>query len=64
MTMFVKSKDNTDEMWNGARSGREGAVDVFGADEVRQRDSACACTFLLIHPFAGRPPTSLCWHLG
>ncbi|ORY66952.1 peptidase M24, structural domain-containing protein [Leucosporidium creatinivorum] len=34
MTMFVRSKDNTDEIWNGARSGREGAVDVFGADDA------------------------------
>lgn len=35
MTMFVRSKDNTDEVWNGARSGREGAINVFGADDVR-----------------------------
>lgn len=34
MTMFVRSKDNIDEVWNGARSGREGAIDVFGADDV------------------------------
>lgn len=35
MTMFCPSKDINDEMWHGARSGREGAVDVFGADDVR-----------------------------
>ncbi|KAK4056602.1 aminopeptidase [Microbotryomycetes sp. JL221] len=34
MTMFVRSKDAHDEMWNGPRSGREGATDVFGADEA------------------------------
>lgn len=35
MTLFCPSKDPNDEMWHGPRSGREGAVEVFGADEVR-----------------------------
>ncbi|KAL8279950.1 hypothetical protein RQP46_007531 [Phenoliferia psychrophenolica] len=34
MTMFCPSKDPHDEMWHGPRSGREGAVEVFGADEA------------------------------
>lgn len=34
MTLFVPSKDSSAELWHGARSGTEGAVDVFGADDV------------------------------
>ncbi|SCV71022.1 BQ2448_3784 [Microbotryum intermedium] len=34
MVMFVPSKDANDEAWNGPRSGREGACQVFGADEA------------------------------
>jgi hypothetical protein len=34
MIMFVQSKDATDEIWNGARSGTEGCTSIFGADEV------------------------------
>lgn len=36
MTMFCPSKDANHEIWNGPRSGREGAVNAFGADEVRK----------------------------
>lgn len=32
--MFVRFKDAHDEVWNGPRSGCEGATEVFGADEV------------------------------
>ncbi|GAA5823640.1 hypothetical protein JCM11251_000706 [Rhodosporidiobolus azoricus] len=34
MTMFVPQKDAYDELWNGARSGIEGACEVFGADDA------------------------------
>ncbi|KAK4055681.1 aminopeptidase [Microbotryomycetes sp. JL201] len=34
MTMFVRSRDAHDEVWNGPRSGKEGATEVFGADEA------------------------------
>ncbi|KDE07839.1 hypothetical protein MVLG_01933 [Microbotryum lychnidis-dioicae p1A1 Lamole] len=34
MIMFVPPKDANDEAWNGPRSGREGACQVFGADEA------------------------------
>ncbi|GAA5975246.1 hypothetical protein JCM11641_004408 [Rhodosporidiobolus odoratus] len=34
MTMFVQPKDSYDELWNGARSGIEGAVEIFGADDA------------------------------
>lgn len=36
MTLFCKSKDPYDELWNGARTGLEGARTIFGADEVRR----------------------------
>jgi Xaa-Pro aminopeptidase len=35
MTIFCPSKEATDELWHGPRTGREGAVAIFGADEVR-----------------------------
>ncbi|GAA5855657.1 hypothetical protein JCM8547_001636 [Rhodosporidiobolus lusitaniae] len=34
MIMFVRPKDTYDELWNGSRSGIEGACEVFGADEA------------------------------
>ena len=30
MTMFVPPHDSMDQVWNGPRSGPDGAVDVFG----------------------------------
>lgn len=33
--MFVREKDDKAELWDGARSGVQAAVDVFNADEVR-----------------------------
>lgn len=39
MTMFCPSKDANQEMWHGARTGPEGAVEIFGADDVRSRGS-------------------------
>lgn len=35
MTMFVKPKEPYDELWNGAKTGIDGACQVFGADDVR-----------------------------
>lgn len=32
--MFVREKDAGAELWEGARSGVQAAVDVFNADEV------------------------------
>lgn len=32
--MFVRDKDDNAELWDGARSGVQAAVDVFNADEV------------------------------
>ncbi|PWN46125.1 hypothetical protein IE81DRAFT_336022 [Ceraceosorus guamensis] len=34
MTMFVPPRDELNELWNGARTGIDGAVDIFGADEA------------------------------
>ncbi|KAK4702394.1 hypothetical protein P7C70_g3829, partial [Phenoliferia sp. Uapishka_3] len=34
MSIFCPSKDHNDEMWHGPRSGQEGAIEVFGADEA------------------------------
>jgi intermediate cleaving peptidase 55 len=31
----VREKDSKAELWDGARSGTQAAVDVFNADEVR-----------------------------
>lgn len=33
--MFVRDKDDKAELWDGARSGVQAAVDVFNADEVK-----------------------------
>lgn len=35
--LFVRPKDPQAELWDGARSGEQAALDVFNADEVRQR---------------------------
>lgn len=40
MTMFVPSRDEANETWNGAKSGLDGAVDVFGADEALAMEPA------------------------
>lgn len=34
--LFVRPKDPHAELWDGARSGEQAALDVFNADEVRQ----------------------------
>ncbi|GAA6012092.1 hypothetical protein JCM10207_005125 [Rhodosporidiobolus poonsookiae] len=34
MTLFVRPKDSYEELWNGPRSGIEGACEVFGADDA------------------------------
>jgi len=34
MTLLVPPKDPDWEMWNGARTGLDGAREIFGADEV------------------------------
>ncbi len=33
--LFVRPKDPKTELWDGARSGTQAALDVFNADEVR-----------------------------
>lgn len=33
MILFCPSKDANDEVWNGPRNGKEGALTFFGADE-------------------------------
>lgn len=35
MTLFCHPKEPYDELWNGARTGLDGAREIFGADEVR-----------------------------
>lgn len=35
MTFFCQSRDPERELWEGPRNGPNGAVDIFGADEVR-----------------------------
>lgn len=34
MTLFCRSRDAEQELWEGPRNGPNGAVDVFGADQV------------------------------
>ena len=38
MTMFVQKRDEHNETWNGPRTGLDGAVDMFGADESFELD--------------------------
>lgn len=33
--LYVREKDPKAELWDGARSGTQAAIDVFNADEVR-----------------------------
>lgn len=33
--LYVREKDPKAELWDGARSGTQAAMDVFNADEVR-----------------------------
>ncbi|SNX87676.1 related to X-Pro aminopeptidase II [Melanopsichium pennsylvanicum] len=40
MTMFVQKRDEHNETWNGPRTGLDGAVDVFGADESYELEPA------------------------
>ncbi|SOV05501.1 related to X-Pro aminopeptidase II [Ustilago sp. UG-2017a] len=40
MTMFVQKRDQHNETWNGPRTGLDGAVDIFGADEAFELDPA------------------------
>lgn len=40
MTMFVQKRDEHNETWNGPRTGLDGAVDIFGADESFELDPA------------------------
>ncbi|SPO32778.1 related to X-Pro aminopeptidase II [Ustilago trichophora] len=40
MTMFVQKRDEHNETWNGPRTGLDGAVDIFGADESYELDPA------------------------
>lgn len=35
--LYVREKDPKAELWDGARSGTQAAIDVFNADEV------CVC---------------------
>lgn len=43
MTLFCPSKDASDEVWNGPRSGREGAMDTFGADDAADIMQLTSC---------------------
>lgn len=38
--LYVREKDPKAELWEGARSGTQAAVDVFNADEVGSGDKA------------------------
>ena len=40
MTLFCQPKEPYDELWNGARTGLDGAREIFGADEVRSSSHA------------------------
>ncbi|SPO30253.1 related to X-Pro aminopeptidase II [Ustilago trichophora] len=40
MTMFVQKRDEHNETWNGPRTGLDGAMDIFGADESYELDPA------------------------
>lgn len=39
MTLFVSGREELHEAWNGPRTGTDGAVDVFGADDAIEMDS-------------------------
>lgn len=38
-TLYVPPKDAHDELWEGARTGTQGAIDVFGADAAYHNSS-------------------------
>ena len=40
--MFVREKDAHAELWDGARTGVENAIDVFNADKVGATTAAAA----------------------
>ncbi|KDN49909.1 hypothetical protein K437DRAFT_255161 [Tilletiaria anomala UBC 951] len=47
MTMFVPGRgDEQDEMWNGPRTGTDGAEQFFGADEAYEMDAGRLLTYL------------------
>lgn len=37
MTMFVPLRTAQSDLWDGGRSGMAGALEIFHADEVRDR---------------------------
>lgn len=39
--LYVREKDPKIELWDGARSGTQAALDVFNADEVRIKTTSC-----------------------
>lgn len=50
--MFVLPKSPTDELWDGPRTGVEGAKEIFGADEVTlHRRGFRGALFLTMYPF-------------
>jgi intermediate cleaving peptidase 55 len=46
MTMFVQHYDQAAEVWNGPRTGKEGAEKVFGADEAFDMNPTAFLTHL------------------
>ncbi|UZJ55987.1 hypothetical protein CBS101457_005307 [Exobasidium rhododendri] len=46
MTMFVPSRDEANETWNGPKSGLDGATEIFRADEALAMDSSTFLTHL------------------
>lgn len=41
--LYVQEKDPKIELWEGARSGTQAAIDVFNADEVRDPAATILC---------------------
>jgi len=41
--LFVRPKDEKAELWEGARSGIQAALDIFNADEVTSRSVYKSC---------------------
>ena len=46
MTLYVPPRDSHNETWNGPRTGVDGAVEIFGADDAREMEASALVTHL------------------
>jgi intermediate cleaving peptidase 55 len=46
MTMFVPSREDSNETWNGPKTGTDGAINIFGADDAYSMEPSAFLTHL------------------